>query len=214
MAASATGMTGAGVMLLSEDGPQGSLCSTDEVSSFLEELQFTLGEGPGIDAHRTDGPVSEPNLANPELVRWPGFSEPAVESGAEAVFGFPIRIGAARLGALNLYCDRPGLLTAYQHADALVTAEILAEAILAVEADADAGQIAEALEARGNFHYVVHQASGMIATQLDVSVREALVRLRAYAYSSGASVMTTAHAVVDRRLRFDELDDYGNPNCK
>jgi hypothetical protein len=33
-------------MLLSDDLAKGSLCATDELSSQMEELQYTLGEGP------------------------------------------------------------------------------------------------------------------------------------------------------------------------
>jgi hypothetical protein len=40
------GVDGAGVMLMSGDIPRGSLCSTNEVSHLIEELQYTLGEGP------------------------------------------------------------------------------------------------------------------------------------------------------------------------
>ena len=36
----------------------------------LEDLQFTLGEGPGIDAHTSGRPVFEPDLGNSTL--WPG----------------------------------------------------------------------------------------------------------------------------------------------
>ncbi|MGB5758691.1 MAG: GAF and ANTAR domain-containing protein [Acidimicrobiales bacterium] len=209
MAASATGMTGAGIMLMSDGGPRGSLCTTDEASDLIEQLQFTLGEGPCIDAYRQDRAVVEPDLAAPEVSRWPAFTGPAVESGVRAVFGFPIRVGAVRLGAVNLYRNRPGPLTAEQHADSLVTAEVLAEAILALQADAEMGQIARALEVDSDFHYLVHQASGMIAVQLGVSVEEALIRLRAYAFSSERTVADIAQAVVERLLRFDRSSGPG-----
>ena len=48
VAAEVVGVTGAGVMLMSGDVPQGSLCTTNSVSSLIEELQYTLGEGPCI----------------------------------------------------------------------------------------------------------------------------------------------------------------------
>ncbi len=97
-----------------------------------------------------------------------------------AIFGFPIQVGAVGIGALNLYRDRPGPLTDDQHADALVVADVAAQAMLILQADAPPGTIAAALDASGDFRYVVHQASGMVAAQLDVSVAQALVRLRAY----------------------------------
>lgn len=69
--AEVTGATGAGIMLMSGDIPRGSVCTTDAVSSLIEQLQYELGEGPCVDAYRQDRPVLEPNLADPALTRWP-----------------------------------------------------------------------------------------------------------------------------------------------
>jgi hypothetical protein len=68
-------------MLMSGDIPRGSLCTTDEVSHLIEELQYTLGEGPCVDAYRQGPVVAEPNLAEPVTRRWPGFSRAALEAG-------------------------------------------------------------------------------------------------------------------------------------
>src|SRR6266567_1195883 len=118
------GVTGAGVMLMSGDIPRGSLCTTNAVSHLIEELQYTLGEGPCVDAYRQDQVVTEPDLADPVTRRWPAFTPPTVAAGVRAIFGFPLRVGTVRLGALNLYRDRSGPLIASQHADALVVADV------------------------------------------------------------------------------------------
>ncbi len=200
-------VSGAGIMLLSGGLPRGSLCTTNPVSTLIEDLQYTLGEGPCVDAHAQGGAVSEPDLAAPNQVRWPAFAPPAVAAGARAVFGFPVRIGAARLGALNLYSDQPGSLSDDQHADALVMAEVAARAILDIQGDAQPGTVAAELGAGANFQFVVHQAAGMVSVQLGVSIDEALVRLRSSAFSSNRLVADVAADVVDRRLRFDDADD-------
>jgi hypothetical protein len=158
--ADATGMSGAGIMLMSGDVPRGSVGSTDEVSAAIEELQFDLGEGPCVDAYQQDQPVLEPDLADPATPRWVGFTGPAVEAGARAIFGFPLQVGAVRLGALNLYCSQPGPLTDDQHADALVMADVAAQALLVMQSNAPPGKLAAELEAGSDFQYVVHQASG------------------------------------------------------
>lgn len=51
-----------------------------------------------------------------------------------AVFSFPLQVGAARLGALSLYQDRPGPLDDDRYADAVVMARVLTRAILAIQA--------------------------------------------------------------------------------
>ncbi len=198
------GLTGAGIMLMSGDLPLGSLGTTGEVSALIDDLQYTLGEGPCMDAHRLDRPVTEPDLANPTTPRWLAFAGPAVEAGVRAVFGFPMTVGAVRLGALNLYRDVAGPLTDDQHADALAMADIAAEAVLAMQAHGSAGVLAAELENGSNFQYVVHQAAGMVSAQLEVSVAQALVRLRAHAYADHRLVAEVAADVVARRLRFGE----------
>lgn len=197
-------VSGAGIMLMSGDVPSGSVCSTNEVSGLIEQLQYQLGEGPCVDAFHQDRPVLEPDLAHPSTPRWLAFSGPAVTVGALAVFGFPLQLGAVRLGALNLYRDRPGPLTDEQHADALAMAAVAAETVLMLQADAPPGQVASELEAGADFHYVVHQAAGMVAAQLDVSVGQALIRLRAYAFAGNLPLAHVASDVVARKLRFHE----------
>lgn len=205
--AEVTAVSGAGIMLMSGDVPRGSACTTNEVSTLIEGLQFELGEGPCVDAYHEDRPVLEPDLATPVTPRWLAFTPTAVEAGVRAIFGFPLHVGAVRLGALNLYCDTSGPLTDDQHADALVMADVAAQAVLTMQASAPAGGLAVELEAGSDFQYVVHQASGMVAAQLDVSVGHALIRLRAYAFGHDRPLAEIADEVVSRRLRFDGRSD-------
>lgn len=202
--AEVTLMSGAGIMLMAGDVPRGSVCTTNSVSSLIEELQFTLGEGPCVDAFNQDRPVLEPDLTHPIIPRWLPFVGPVVAAGARAIFGFPLHVGAARLGALNLYRDQPGALSDDQYADALVMADIAAQAVLILQAEAPPGKLAAALEAGADFHYAVHQATGMIAAQLEVSVAQAMIRLRAFSFGSDRPIADVAHDVVARKLRFEE----------
>jgi len=177
------------------------LCATDEVSQLIEELQYSLGEGPCVDAHHQDKVVAEPDLADPVTRRWPAFTPPALQAGVRAVFGFPLRVGTVRLGALNLYRDLPGPLTGDQHADALVVADVAARWVLEAQAGAPPDTVAGELEAGADFHFAVHNAAGMVSVQEDISVTEALIRLRAFAFSSDRLLADVAEDVIARRLR-------------
>jgi hypothetical protein len=190
-------------MLMSGEVPHGSLCTTNEMSDVVEQLQYALGEGPCVDASRQDFPVLEPALAQPSTPRWLAFTAPAIAAGVRAVFGFPLQVGAVRLGALNLCRDRPGPLSDDQHADALVMAGIAAQAVLVLQTGAPPERLASELGAGADFHYEVHQASGMVAAQLEVGVGQALVRLRAYAFGNDLHLAEVANDVVARKLRFD-----------
>ena len=197
------GVTGAGLMLISGDVPQGSMAPTNAVSALIEDLQYTLGEGPCIDAYQHNRPVLEPDLADPVTPRWLAFTPPALDGGVRAIFGFPLQVGAVRIGALNLYRARPGPLSEEEYADALVFSGLAARTVLGMQADALPGRLGAALEDGGDFRFVVHQASGMVAVQLGVSVNEAILRLRAYAFANARLVTEVAGDVVARRLRFD-----------
>jgi GAF domain-containing protein len=204
--ADVTDMSGAGIMVMSRGLAQGSVCATDPVSELIEDLQFTLGEGPCVDAYRDARPVLEPDLLAPETPRWPAFTPAATEAGVRAVFGFPLRVGPVLLGALNLYRDRSGPLGREEHADALAAADLVGEAVLTMQARAPVGQLARQLEPGAGLRLVVHQASGMVAAQLEVGVDEALLRLRAYAFGRERGLTEVARDVVARRLRFTALD--------
>lgn len=197
-------VSGAGITLLSVDTNTGPLCSSDATTDRLEQLQFTLGQGPCADVFARGRPVLEPDLVKRPATRWTAFAGPAIDAGLRAVFSFPLQLGGARLGALTFYQDRPQTLSADQHADALALADVVTQTILAEQAQLPAGALLADLEQdRGSYHAAVHQASGMVSVQLEVRVVEALVRLRAHAFAADRTVGEVANDVVARRLRLD-----------
>ena len=197
------GMTGAGVTVRGPDLAS-SLCASGPAAALLEELSLSFGEGPAVDAHARGVPVAEPDLANPVVPRWPIFRPQAVEAGAEAMFAFPLRIGAVRLGSLMVYRDRPGRLSDAQHRDALAMSGVAMDVVLATQAQAGGGGLGMGLQALSGSRAEVHQAAGMVSVQAGVSVAEALLLLRARAYADERPLMDIARDVVARRLRFAE----------
>ena len=202
--ADVVGVDGAGIMLMAGDAIAGSVSTTDPIAERIEDLQYDLGEGPCLDAYRQDRTVFEADLAQSVAGRWPAFVPEALAAGVRAIFAFPLRVGAVRLGSVNLYRLRPGPLTDDQHADAMVIADLITQGLLVMQDRAPPGLVSTDLEASTNFRAVVAQATGMVAVQLDVSVTEALVRLRGHAFGDGRRVEEVAVDVVDRRLRFDD----------
>ena len=90
-------------------------------------------------------------------------------------------------------------------------ADIAAQALLLLQANAPPGTVAAELETNADFQFVVHQASGMVAAQLEVSVGQALIRLRAHAFGNERTLTDVARDVVDRRLRFDAQSGEKDP---
>jgi hypothetical protein len=180
-----------------------SVCTTDTLSTFVEELQITLGEGPCVDAYDEGRAVAEPDLANPEAPRWTAFTTAALQAGVRSVFGYPVAIEGSRIGSMNLYRDRAGALSSDEHAYALTVAQVAGWTLLWMQLGLPEDDLAEDLRPGADFRMVVHQAAGMVATDLGVTLDEAYLRLRGRAFAEGSTLTSIAQAVVERRLRLD-----------
>lgn len=201
---------GAGIAMVTATGNRGVVCSTNEAAARIEDLQFTLGEGPCVDAVNEGGPVLLPDLEDVDVVgsgRWPAFLAGARTAGVRAVFAFPLRVGAIRLGVLDLHRTEPGELTAEQLRAGLVAADAAAMALLHQAGDGRPDPFADDLAGGSTYHLQVHQATGMVQVQLGVPTEQALLILRARAFASGTPLHELAAAVVDRRLRFSPEDE-------
>jgi hypothetical protein len=75
------GVDGASVTAVSGLLAREPLFASDELSALLEELQFTLGEGPASGDFRLGAPVLIADLES-AAARWPGFVPEAVAAGA------------------------------------------------------------------------------------------------------------------------------------
>ncbi|MFF1844068.1 ANTAR domain-containing protein [Streptomyces sp. NPDC058232] len=198
----ALGVDGLAVSLVTEGDLIELLWCSDAATRRFEDLQLTLGEGPGPDAARTGVMVWVPDLVGVRLARWPALAMEAPALPARAVFCFPMGMGAIRTGVLTAVRRTPGPLTAQQADDAL----ILADALTARFLGSGKSGVAEPTAAGSPptlQHAVIHQATGMVSVQLSLPLPQALLRLRAHAYSSGRSITDISQDVVDRRLRLD-----------
>jgi hypothetical protein len=194
---------GAGISLIGDQGVQLMVSATDELARTLEELQFTLGEGPCLDAFNAGRPTAEPDLTTATgAVRWPGFGPAATDCGIAAVFAFPLQLGGIRLGVLDLYRSTSGVLDEAQTAEALAFADAATVLLLHLQGQAPPGQLPGQIDAALASRAEVHQATGMISVQAGVPLADALARLRARAFAAGRPLGDVAGDVVARRLRF------------
>ena len=198
--AEALGVAGAGLVLMSGTRALGCAGSSDLVAAACEEVEYTLGEGPCVTAHRTKIPAFDADLTDDRISQWPEFRRGARALGAGAAFGFPLLVNRICIGALNLYHDRPGALTDGQVSDALVVAAIASRTLLSWQAEAAPGTVAWQLEQTPGHSVEIHQATGRISVQAGVSLDDALVLLRAYAFSHEQPVSVVATEVATGRL--------------
>lgn len=201
-------ITGAGISMVTAEGHRGVVCATDDGSAAIEELQRSLGEGPCVDAVATGSPVLLSSLDPSSGVatdRWPAFMVGAASAGVEAVFAFPLRVGAISVGVLDLYRDRPGELSADELAAALIAADAAALALIHLDVDG-AGAFSDDYDSRASYQLQVHQATGMVMVQASVTIEQAFLMLRARAFADGRPVADLATDVVARRVRFSTED--------
>jgi GAF domain-containing protein len=201
-------VTGAGISMVSRAGNRGVVCATDDVSARIEDLQFTLGEGPCFDAAHFGTPVLVPDLSMPDDVvvdRWPAFFEGAGAAGVRAIFAFPLRIGAINVGVLDVYRSVPGPLRDGQLRAALLAADAAALALLPSDTTID-DLFSEDGNDRSTYQLQVHQATGIVQVQLGVPTEDAFLMLRARAFALGRPLVDVATDVVARRLRFSVED--------
>lgn len=173
----------------------------------LEELQFTLGQGPCVDASRTGRPVLAPDLAGTSSRRWPRFAASADAAELRAVFAFPLQVGDIRLGVFNLYRDTAGELSGEELADALTFADAATQLLLDLQAQETAQRIPPphalaVLDDRAE----VHQATGVVSVRAGVSLAEALTLLRARA--EDRPIGDLARDVLDGLVQLGQDDDH------
>jgi GAF domain len=182
-----------------------TLSASDRMAARLDELQFDLGEGPCWDAVRSGRPVLEPDVRTMSSTRWPALSAAIVDDRLRSIFAFPLAVGPLRIGAVDLYSVEPVDLdqTQAKQADTMagvVGRHVLRNALNAVGRDYDYG---------GNAYSrrIVHQATGMVLAQLDLSADDARLVIHGHAFATSRSTMEVAQDIIDGRLSFSSDGD-------
>ncbi|MBB5853360.1 GAF and ANTAR domain-containing protein [Amycolatopsis umgeniensis] len=194
---------GVGLTLVTGGGLAEPVFATDERSRELEDLQFTLGEGPALEVLNGGMLLVVTDVTSSEAaLRWPMFAPEAIDRGVKSIIAVPIQAGAIKMGVVDCYRDLAGFPSREGQAEALVCAEA---AITLAVADVDVGRpgLAEVIDLEFTEHRAqVHQATGMVSVQLCIGLGDALARLRAHAYVNDRKLGDVAEDVVLRRVTF------------
>lgn len=164
----------------------------------LLERQVEVGVGPSLEAHLADGPVIAADLFDGSETRWPPLLAALDVDGVRAVLAVPIRVGAVRLGSLGVHRNRPGTWTLDEELDAVAVADLVASAVL----DQLGGVAGDELTMPPH-QAVIHQATGMLAVELEVDLLGALARLRGEAFATGRPLYDVAVDVVAGSLKLE-----------
>jgi hypothetical protein len=179
---------------------QVSMAASDPRTSIVEELQFTVGEGPCTDAFGTGVPVLCGDLSGVAGTRWPGYAPAVIGYGIHAVFAFPMQVGNARIGAIDIYRARPGSLDP----SVFARAEQFAALSLTTLLEPDTTTVTAQIDDVAQTDFAVYQAQGMVTIQLRVPLTEALARMRGYAYAHDRALRTVARDIIAGKLTLQE----------
>lgn len=193
---------GAAISAMAGTAHRETLYSSDKVIAQIEAVQFSLGEGPCFEAFETGRPVLAADLSATGA-GWPVFAAQIAAEPVGAIFAFPLAVGAARVGAIDMYRTSPGTLGVDELATALQVADLATTALLSANTD---GELPEQwMFDVPSMHAAVHQATGMLISAHGVDPGQALALLRGHAFTTGRLVDDVAGDLVNRRLAPEDI---------
>lgn len=179
-----------GISVVDPDGidtPAGS----DEALNRLDELQFSLKEGPCFDALRTQETVYSRDLATD--ARWPRWGpRVASEIGVRSIASYRLFTTADTLGALNLYSRTEDAFDGDDLYSGLALAAHVAVALAA-------SQNVEHLEMALSTRTVIGQAEGILMERFDIPPDTAFAVLRRVSQRRNVKLNQVADEVVRTR---------------
>jgi GAF domain-containing protein len=182
-----------GVSLVVE-GRVATRVATDPMADRVDLHQYTLGEGPCLEAIRTGTALRVDSLA--EEARWPRFVPRAVEEGVVSSYSVPLQVQGRTVGALNLYSrsatfgpedESAAAVFVSQAAVALANAQIYERVRDVID------QLNEALATRD----VIGQAKGIVMARERCSADAAFDVLRSMSQSRHRKLNDVAQQVID-----------------
>jgi len=198
-------LDGAAISLIMAGVSQGTLGASSELGRRLDELQFTFGEGPCLDAVALGWPVLVEDLAEERKRQWSAYATAAMAAGVRAVFALPIEFAPSQIGVLELFSFTPRSLSEDELAIAALFAQIAASpssdlvgGVVDWEAESHRGEPWPALPSLARAE--VYQAAGIVMRQLQVGSGEALVRMRAHAFAHTLTTSEVAIEIIEHRL--------------
>jgi len=188
---------GAALTLMTSEDSRMVVAATDQLSSDLEDLQEVVGEGPSQDAYRENA-MQVADFTTDGDGRWALMHEHGRRLGfAGRMVAMPLQPLEEPIGVLTAYRDAPDF------AVDPVTAGFLGAAVgTALLQDPRMGRQGEIFADVWSARAQIHQATGMIVSQVGVRPEDALALLRGHAFARNATLLDVAQQIVDRHINF------------
>lgn len=196
------GADGAGLTLIRSGTPVTVVVTTDFVQR-VDDIQYTLDEGPCITAVAEQIPVRSGSLgAEP---RWPRFGRRVAALDVHSALAVPLAtpqdLGAEVVGALNIYGRPREAFDESAERLAELYAVPAAVSVHTARALTDARTLADHLQNALDSHAVIDQAIGILMSRTGATPTEAFTRLRAISQKDNVRLRIVAQRLVDQAVR-------------
>jgi transcriptional regulator with GAF, ATPase, and Fis domain len=186
----------AGLMLADARGLLHAAAASSENARLLELFELQSDAGPCMDAFRTAASVVNADLGE-NRERWPNFAEAAQATGFVSVHALPLRLRSTVIGALNLFCARPGPLSGADVRTGQALADVATIGILAQRSVHQSELLSTQLQQALNSRVAIEQAKGMLAERLRITTDAAFELLRAHARNHNLRLSDLARDIAD-----------------
>ncbi len=189
------GCDGASVTLRKRRGRAETVAATDTESKELDAIQYSLGQGPCLDAAFDEGSVVVRSV--PAETRWPAWSEAATTRGLGSVMAIRLHNRDETLGALNLYSTTVGSFADEAADIAYIFAAHATDAMRKA-------RLVEGLEAALESRHTIGIAQGVLAVRYDISYERAFEVLHRFSNDRNLKLRDVAAMVAEFRGLPDE----------
>lgn len=200
-------MGGVSISTFGELCPSETVSATDDVATRVDEIQFDLSEGPCWTALANDAPVLETDVVRRPNAAWPAFTEAVRNEPVGAVFAFPVAFGPFPLGAVDVYVPEPATIEDDTVRQAMTLASAVSRRVLRRALRSIADEDDALLDRSPSSRRVVHQATGVVLAQLDISPEDAYLLLQGHAFARRTTMRRVAEEILDGTVRFEKRGD-------
>ncbi|GHE96595.1 transcriptional regulator [Streptomyces fumanus] len=186
------GVDGATLSLLTDTPARQLLAASDDDALVLEEIQFTVLEGPCLSAAYSGETVAVDDLRH-EVTPWPLFGASVREKlpRVVSVYALPLFFGDYVLGSVDLLARRAHALDAHDLEQAEEVAEAVSAALMSTRDMLLSGGRPPAWEPEEivrSHWFDTARAVGALASRQGLAPEDALARMRAEAFGTGRSL--------------------------
>ena len=172
-----------------------SIAATSESIALLDGAQQAAGQGPCLDAVRTQKPIRCSDLRTD--VRWPQFARAATTAGVHRVLSCPLDMPGGSGATLTVFGSQPG---AFGSGSATIATMLASHAALALLTAEHERQFRAALATRD----IIGQAKGMLMERFGVDSARAFALLKQMSQETNTPVRQLAARLVDRARARDD----------